>query len=721
MSDSDSSPSAATHVEEETQAPSAAVRLALPVAVAVITALAFLPALDHGWVNWDDTINFLENHNYRGLSWRHLEWMFTTFHAGPYQPLSWLTLGLDYTLWGMDARGYHLTSLLFHVATVVAFYFLALHLFTRITASRGVHAVVELRVAATVAALLFGVHPLRAESVAWVTERRDVVSGVFFVLTLLAYLRAHGSPGEKVHRGWLALSLLAYTASLLGKGMGVTLPLLLVLLDVCVLRRLPHSDDGWLGRRTRPIWLEKLPYLGLAGVALVLGVMGQAEMGAVASLEQYGIQRRIGTALFATAFYLYKTFVPLDLSPLYPMPKTMSLFEWRYVLSGVALVVLTWVFVRLRHRWSAALCLWIAYLGMLAPVSGLTQMGPQIAADRYTYLPCLGWALLGGWCVYWLSGKGRAGTIAKGVAFAALIVLGALTWRQTKIWHDSVALWEHAGSIYPESHIIQQNWGAGLAQAGRLAEALERHQAAARLVPESAAAQNNIGRVLLRLGLPAKAEQRFHRAIELDPDKANAHFNLGNALVAQGKLSDALEYYRRALELNPRLVQARVNWANTLQRLDRSAEAERQWRLAIQEAPHLESAYENLATFLIKERRFADAVEVLTEGTKRCSNDTRMLRQLGWLRAAAPIEAVRDGEQALAIAERLTAATGHKSPEDLDLLAAAYAETGRMDEAVEHATRALELAVSSGKRGRAARIEERLRRYRAGRPFRLPP
>ncbi len=597
----------------------------VPAAVVLVTVLAFLPSLGNGFVNWDDPINLEGNPHYRGLGWSNLRWMFTTFHAGPYQPLSWVTLGADYVVWGMDARGYHLTSLLFHAATVLAFYFLALRLFERVAGRVAGNRIQEMQIAAAVAALLFGVHPFRVESVAWATERRDVVSGLFFMLTLLAYLRACEPGRDSSERlRWLGASLLVYLASLLGKGMGITLPLVLVILDVYPLRRLGTGRGDWFGPEARGVWLEKLPYLALAVVIGAVGVIGQISMGAVATLGQYGLERRIGVALFATAFYLYRTVMPVDLSPLYPMPRHLSLTEWRYVLSAGVLAAITIVAVLARRRWLAGLAVWISYLGMLAPVTGLTQMGPQIAADRYTYLPCLGWALLGGWAVGWARRGRFVATIVRVMAGLVVVVLGVLTWRQTTIWHDSVSLWEHAGRIYPGSHLIQRNWGAALGAVGDRPGAAVHYREAVRLAPESGEAHNNLGLALAGLGEVYKAVEHLRTAIDLKPTDGSFYYNLANTYVKLGRLGQAVKNYHLALKHRPSLVQARINLANTLSRLGRDDEAEKQWLLAIDENPQAASAYANLATELIRQGRNAEAVKLLRSGIRACPADGRL-------------------------------------------------------------------------------------------------
>src|SRR5262245_51984023 len=230
----------------------------IPGLVAVITFIVFSPALRNGFVNWDDLGTLVENQNFRGFTWSHLRWMFTTFHLGHYQPLSWLTFSLDYLLWGMNAFGYHLTNILLHSANAVLFYFVTLRL---LAIAAPISSAVVLNMAVGFSALVFAIHPLRVESVAWATERRDVLSGFFLLLTVFTYLKAVGAemrPSSR--RGWMGVSALFYVLSLFSKASGMTLPLVLLVLDVYPLRRLGGGVGKWFGPDARRVWLEKLPF-----------------------------------------------------------------------------------------------------------------------------------------------------------------------------------------------------------------------------------------------------------------------------------------------------------------------------------------------------------------------------------------------------------------------------------------------------------------------------
>src|SRR3989441_1891400 len=291
----------------------------VPLLIAVVTFAAFLPALHNQFVNWDDDKNFLENPHYRGLGWTQLSWMWTT-HLGHYIPLTWMTFGLDYLLWGMNPRGYHLTNLLLHAANAVVFFFITRRLLTRALPSpseRG-HA---LAVSAAFAALVFAIHPLRVESVAWATERRGGLSGLFYLLTILMYLRAC----ERVERGrgWYWLSVAAFVCALLSKSMVVNLPVVLVILDVYPLRRLGGAV-GWWSEPARRVYVEKIPLVLPAAAASAVALMAQLSHDTMVSVVQLSALGRLAGSVYGLSFYLWEMVAPVNLSPLYELPPTVN-------------------------------------------------------------------------------------------------------------------------------------------------------------------------------------------------------------------------------------------------------------------------------------------------------------------------------------------------------------------------------------------------------------
>src|SRR6516164_6585297 len=366
----------------------------VPAALALTTVIVFLPALKAGFVNWDDDTNFLNNGNYRGLGAAQLQWMFTTFLMGHYIPLTWMTFGLDYVVWGMNPAGYHLTNILLHAANAVLFYFVALRLLRLSVPASPADGSSAPILGSAFATLLFAVHPLRAESVAWVTERRDVLSGLFCLAAVLTYLQYCGVPDRETGRahnapGWYWASLGFFALALLSKSMAMTLPAVLLLLDAYPLRRL----GGGSGRRWLPstsVIVEKLPFFVLSLIAAYTSLValdlaaqvasrsGVIQWDADATVEVSPIDR-IAISANALLFYLWKMVVPLRLSPDYHLPPPGGFETWLALISFAVVLPVTAIVIVGHRRWPALAASWVGCIVMLSPVIWV----PEIAADRY--------------------------------------------------------------------------------------------------------------------------------------------------------------------------------------------------------------------------------------------------------------------------------------------------------------------------------------------------
>src|SRR5499425_1180584 len=312
-----------------------------PAVLVLVTAVAYLPTLANGFVNFDDIQNFISNRAYRGLGWTQLRWMFTTWNLGGLIPLTWITLGFDYVIWGMDPAGYHLTSLVLHLLGSLVFYFVLLRLF-RIALEPGERNRTALRLGALVGALLFAVHPLRVESVAWITERRDVLSGLFTFLSVLAYLRAWDARrGERLERRWYLASLAFFACALLSKAMAMTLPVVLVLLDVYPLRRLRVFSLGGLRALARNLLVEKLPFGLLAVACVVVTVLVARGNDAMSSLVRLGLLDRLFIAVHSAACYLWKTIAPVNLSIMYAVPERLDYAAWPFVAAWICVIAIS--------------------------------------------------------------------------------------------------------------------------------------------------------------------------------------------------------------------------------------------------------------------------------------------------------------------------------------------------------------------------------------------
>lgn len=457
--------------------------------VVVVTVAAFLPALQDDFVNWDDVANFVMNPYYRGLGWANLRWMFTSTHVGHYTPLTWLTLGLDYLLWGMNPRGYHLSNLLLHAANVGLLYVAAHRLYVAAFAGgvtappapgRGEQAA-ALWIGAAFAALVFGVHPLRVESVAWVTERRDVLCGLFYLLAVLAYLRGvEQGGGGMIQRRWWALSLGAFLLALLSKAAAMPLPAALLVLDIYPLGRVAAV-------RWRRLLIEKVPYLVLGGGAALVALVAQSQAHAVSGYQQYGIGSRLAMMAYSVMFYPWKFLWWANLSPVYELPARVDPLAPRFLLPMIGLMLVTTVLAAVRRRWPAALAAWVYSALLVLPVSGaIVHAGVQLAADRYSYLSGLGFALLAGSALVGVLQARRRlkpSVVGACVLVAVLVPIGlaAGTWRQSKIWRDTETLWRHALYVNPRSPHAHYDLGNWLRAVGRPQEAQTEYERAVAL------------------------------------------------------------------------------------------------------------------------------------------------------------------------------------------------------------------------------------------------
>jgi len=527
--------------------------LGLVLLIVVVTAATYWSGLRGQFLNWDDGVLFTKNPDYRGLGPAQLRWMFTTILAGHYMPLTWLTLGLNYTLGGMNPWGYHLVALILHATNAVLFYLVAVRLLGTVRA--GSHGEApsastgeggwSVQVGAFVAALVFALHPQRAESVAWVTERGTLVSSALYLLAVLAYLRATARGPEVAWRWWGTASLVSFGAAILAKGMVITLPATLLILDFYPLRR-------WEGR-WRHALREKVPYAAIAlmGAAIVLSarIRGAQWSG----LADYGLEARLAFVAYGLWFYPSSFVWPIGLSPLYEAPLRAGLGEWRFLAPVIGLAAVTVVLVAVRHRFPGGLAAWINGAVVVAPVSGIAQSGSQLVSDRYSYLAGLGFALIAGYAIPWAADLRRRGRIGRGVAATAAgalvlvlfgLALGAAG--QTGIWHDSETLWRWAVDRDPECATCQ----AGLGEA-------------VLYVPDGA--QSRLG----------EAEAYLRRAIALRPILPFPRYTLGTLFLVSGRYAEAEDSLTTYMRLAPGEPQGPARLALVYLVQDRPAEAAR--------------------------------------------------------------------------------------------------------------------------------------------------
>jgi hypothetical protein len=443
----------------------------------VLTVLfAYLPVFRLPFAAWDDYENLVQITAYRGFGWASLRWAFTSLHMGVYVPLTWLSYTLDYAIWGLHPSGFHFTNVLLHGANTFLVYRIARFFFKdRADTAFGV----ELASVAT--ALTFAIHPLRVESVAWVTERRDVLSGFFFLLTLLLYL-------EK-RKGAAA----AYAFSLLSKATGVTLPLLLLIIDFYQYLTARQNRRSWRDFPWKQHLRDKTAYFLLAVPFAVLAIYAQHQHAALAPLA-FGLRLRAAIAAHSILFYIGKTLWPFHLSPLYPLPDLQTLLVWPSAGYIGIVILISALALRLYRRFPAFLAIWAWYVIALFPVSGFFQSGGQITADRYSYLPSLGLAMGAGAIVLAALRRNisdRALASALGVLFLGLALMTRL---QCRVWRDNVTLWSHVVINNPDSVSGRNNLGAALAEQGFLTEAAEQFQIALQLDPQHTGSRRNLAK-----------------------------------------------------------------------------------------------------------------------------------------------------------------------------------------------------------------------------------
>lgn len=525
--------------------------------VVLATFIIYLPALQNGFVNWDDHLYVTENQNIRSLDLRFLRWDITAVVASLWHPLTMFSLALDYAIWGLNPFGYHLTNILFHSFNTFLVFILIVRLIICKTNPSSFTLHPSSLIAASVTTLLFGIHPLRVESVVWVSERKDVLCAFFFLLSILAYLSYARSPKRRL---FYAASLVSFSLALMSKPMAVTLPLVLLILDFYPLTRLTIGFRGVLA--------EKLPFFVLSVLSSLVTVWAhhsekalvEEALGAVEPFLFMGL-----VAVRACIFYLTKMVLPFNLSPLYPRPDRVDPFSFEYIVSFILLLMITYIAFRSLKRNRLYPAVWFYYIVTLIPVIGIVPVGAHAAADRYTYLPSLGPFLLLGLGV----GKlfERCSKKQQAALAAALIflfgTLGSKTQAQISVWKDSVTLWSRVIGFFPYSTKAYINRGGAYVGLGNDQEAIKDLDMAIRLDPGSLKAYRGRGNAYNRLGNYQQAVKDYSKAIELNPledgdnkEAIKAYINRGVTYIAMGKYLLAIKDSNEAIRLDPGYAEA---------------------------------------------------------------------------------------------------------------------------------------------------------------------
>jgi tetratricopeptide (TPR) repeat protein len=519
--------------------------IGLPLLVAVLSFATFAPSLDGEFVNLDDRANFTTNLRYRGLGAAQLRWMFTHF-AGHYQPITWLSHGVDFVLWGMDPRGYHLVNLAVHAANAVLVYLLFLDLLPNVRPLSTMRGSNLLRCAAAVGALVFAVHPLRVESVAWITERRDVLFLFFALLSMLSYVRAQArrAAGASPLR-WLTVSVACFVLSFLSKAMCMTLPFLLLLIDAYPLRRLGDRAG------VRTALIEKTPYLAVMVAGIVAQLIAQHLAQAIDPESSYTIGDMLSQPAYRLNFYLWKIVLPIGLHPMYVLPIDRNPLSPDMLLCAAGIVAISLALLLLARRAPALLTAWLAFALLLAPVLGLVQVGHHFASDRNTYFAGIVPAALlaGGLARLWQ--RRRVVWPSAGAAIALVTVYSGLSYQQSKIWLTTTALWEHTIARDPENHIAQYNLAHEYAAAESFDLAIDHYTRAIYARDDEPSFWYNRGTCWLARGKSGRALSDFDRAIELDPSIWMAFGSRAGLKLQRGDFVGAVDDYTRVIALEP--------------------------------------------------------------------------------------------------------------------------------------------------------------------------
>ena len=542
--------------------------------ISLLTVIVYLPALKNQFV-WDDFTYVAQNSLIVSLDSNAFYKMLTTFYASNWHPLTWASHALDYALWNLDPFGHHLTNIILHSANTFLVFFLVLQIVSRAgnrqdtssTPSRPPLTSSKHLIVAAVTALLFGIHPLHVESVAWIAERKDLLCAFFVLLSILSYIPFTSSVTTKKRWIWFSICLLLFICALMSKPMAVTLPMVLLLLDFYPLRRFGRFSKG-----TAAILWEKIPFFVLSTASAIITIMAQRAGQAIVSFEHWDLGVRLLNALRSLVFYLEKMVVPYTLVPFYPHPQNLHGLELQYIVSGIVVLAITGFCVWLLNQKKYLLCIvWLYYIITLLPVIGIIQVGSQAAADRYTYLPSISIFMLAGIGVMIVFEKSTLtkhknlfrGLIALCCA-VTLFLFGQHTIRQINIWHDSESLWKHVIASFPQkAPHAHYNLGFFYGKRGRFDDAIAQFKETLAIDPNHVNAHNNLGLAYDGKGMLDEAIAEFNKTLAINPHLAEAHNNLGMTFQKKGMLDEAIAEYREALTIKPTMAEAHHNLSAT--------------------------------------------------------------------------------------------------------------------------------------------------------------
>ena len=700
--------------------------------LALVTLLVYVPVFQAQFIGFDDDEYVFANpHVLSGITLANLRWAFVTNHAGNWHPVTWISLMLNSQYFGPGAGAFHAVNLVLHIANTLL-------LFLWLYGATGA------KWRGALVAALFALHPLHVESVAWISERKDVLSTLFWILVLVVY--TDYAKTDRISRYFFALFL--FGIGLMAKPMLVSLPFVLLLLDYWPLGRFAE-------RRTFRLLIEKLPFLAFSIASSAVTLFAQHQVHAIAPLDLAPIFVRVQNTTLAYIGYIGKLFWPSGLAVFYPYNRHPSLLL--AFLSLAALVIVSVAAILIRRHKGYVLTGWFWFLITLIPVIGIVQVGLQSMADRYTYIPLIGLFIILAWGGWDALNRLRVPRFAQALAASiALVLCAGLTRTQLRYWHDSVALFQHAVNVTGDHGPAEANLGYALAEQGQDDRAIAHYKAVLKNHPRGdATVWNNFGGSLAATGKLEEAIDAFQNALKLDPSMGDAHENLGLALARKGRLQESLMHFCDAARLEPENVKVHNAYAVMLGEAGRTEEAMREFQIALQLAPDSAATHANFANLLAKQHardeamaQYSEALRLnpgfveahyhiasllLEEGRteEAAAHDIAALQvkpdyvpamvSLAWIYATDRGKAAtQNAAEAVRLAEQACRISGCKESGELDTLAAAYANTGRFEEAVKTGEEAFSIAKAAGENGFADSVRARIDLYKKGSPFRLP-
>jgi len=715
--------------------------------LAGITFAAFASLAHGSFITLDDQVYVLDDpHVQRDLSWSAICWAFQSIYAGFWIPVTWMSYMLDWQFFGLNPAAYHLTNVVFHVANTVLLFLLL----QKMTARLGPSAF---------AALLFGIHPMHVESVAWITERKDVLSAFFLLLTLLAYTRytrlqpqssrgtAQNKPNSATRNPQsilaYALALLFFALGLMSKPMLVTLPFLLLLLDYWPLKRfivpgspeahpLQPSNASTLQRlKGQALLVEKIPFFLLSAIFCYVTFIAQNSTDTVLSSAQYSFANRFNHVLVSYGFYILKFFWPVHLSAFYPLrPEPFGL---NVILAALLLLAVTAVAFKLVFRIPYVLVGWLWFLGMLVPVIGVLQSGEQAYADRFVYLPYIGLFIIVAWGIPDLLSRKLPGGSVQSATFhprsSALLWIGAAvaiacfvrTVQEAAYWKNGVTLFERAVKLDPENALAWALLGTEYADRGNNSKAIEDLNHSLALRPNSHLAWLRLGLVLASNGDSVRAENAFNMALKFGQlsGRMETYNALGSLFMKDQRYSDAISAFQNSLDISSTQPEIQTRLGQCLLQTKQPDLAAAAFQNAIDAQPNNSEAQMEMGMLLAGSGNYADGLVHLHAAVDADPNSVMALSNLAWLLAAAPDPAIRNGQEAVSMAERACRLTAYQKPQVIGTLAAAYAEAGRFNDAILAAQKARDVALATGDKKIADRNAQLLELYKSHKAFHM--